>query len=312
MPESPKWPLSFRFRFLYEFLYLPHVPPAPSTSSNIRSGAQTCSPTTTVTLCLLHFYLSHACQSPVNIYREAQIMLFLKQFSPTSCHFELPPPAPCSQHPNPFQQHTNFHTHACFSIISVQLETLTASWKHSQPVRCTARFRIFRPSPTNVYNLSNFGSLRCPKYSSVCRYKRPFSECSRWKVRHIDDLMTLKGCHQWQYSHAVFHETSQYESVKADCCGWIGLQRDRSGSLVMVQEHIHLYIKTSYYALPDVNMPFLKQRTLSQFAHSNYYCRWSLTNSDSRTRTFTTSSNKSYHYTPTRASPITWSILMLS
>jgi hypothetical protein len=118
-------------------------------------------------------------------------------------------------------------------------------------------------------------------------------------------LMTLRGCHQWQYIHAVFHKTSQYESVKADCCGWIGLQRDRSGSLVMVQEHIHLYIKTSYYALPDVNMPFLKQRTLSQFAHSNYYCRWSLTNSGSRTRTFTTSSNKSYHYTPTRASPIT-------
>jgi len=47
----------------------------------------------------------------------------------------------------------------------------------------------------------------------------------------------------------------------------------------MMQEHIHLNTKTSYDALLDVNMPFLKQRTRCQFAHSNYYYRWSLTNS---------------------------------
>jgi hypothetical protein len=94
-------------------------------------------------------------------------------------------------------------------------------------------------------------------------------------------LMMRRGYHQWQYEyiHTVFHANSQCVSVKRVFCGWIGLQRDRPGSLVMMQEHIHLNIKISYYALLYVNMPFLKQRTLSQFAHSNYYCRWSLTSS---------------------------------
>ena len=86
-------------------------------------------------------------------------------------------------------------------------------------------------------------------------------------------LMTRRGCHQWQYIHAVFDATSQYVSVKTDCCVWTGLQGDRQGSLVLIKEHIHLNTKTSYYALVDVNMPFPKQGTLSQFAHSNYYCR---------------------------------------
>ena len=83
---SPKWYLSFRIRFMKEFLYLPHVLHAPSTLSNIWSGLQTCFPTKTVMLCFLP---PHAWQSLVNIYREAQIMLFLVQFSPASCHFEL-------------------------------------------------------------------------------------------------------------------------------------------------------------------------------------------------------------------------------
>lgn len=69
-------------------------------------------------------------------------------------------------------------------------------------------------------------------------------------------LMTRRGCHQWRYIHTVFHATSQYVSVKADFCGWIGLQRDRRGSLVMMQEYIHLNTKTSYYALLDANMLF--------------------------------------------------------
>jgi len=219
---SPKWSLSFRFKFLYEFLYLPHVPYAPSTSSNIRSGVQTCFPTTTVMLCLLHFSPPHACQSPINIYREAQMMLFLMQFSPASCHFALPPSAPCSQLSHPFQQHTNFHTHACFSVISMQLETLTGFWKHSQPVWCTERFRKFRPSPLMF--------ITC---QILVRYVVAFPNihlCADIKDSSVNGasersatLMMRRGCHQWRYIHTVFHATSQYVSVKTDFCGWIGL-----------------------------------------------------------------------------------------
>jgi hypothetical protein len=163
------------------------VPYAPSTSSNIRPEVQTRLPTTTVMPCLLHFSPAHACQSPVNIHREAQIMLFLMQFSPASCHFELPPSTPCSQHTRPFQLHTNFHTHACFSITSVQLETLAGFWKHSQPVWCTERFPTFRPSSLM------FITCHYPKYSRVCRYKRPFIEWSQWKARHVDDAEGLSS-----------------------------------------------------------------------------------------------------------------------
>jgi hypothetical protein len=211
------------------------VPHSPSTSS-IRSGVQTCFPTTTVMLYLLYFLPPHACQSPVNIYREAQIMLFLMQFSPASCHFELPPSAPCSQLSHPFQQHTKFHSYACFSIIPVQLVTLTGFLKYSQPVWCTKRFRTFRPSPLMFITCQTLVRyvVTLPNIHLCADIKDPLVNGTSERSAM---LMTRKGRHQWQHIHTVFHATSQYVSVKTDFCVWIGLQRDRPGFLVMMQEH---------------------------------------------------------------------------
>ena len=156
---------------------------------------------------------------------------------------------------------------------------LTGFWKHPQPVWCAARFRKFRPSSlmfitcqTSVRYVVTFPNIH------VCVQIQKTPSVNAASERSAM-LMMRKDCHQWQYEyiHTVFHANSQCVSVKTVFCGWIGLQRDRPGSLVMMQEHIHLNIKISYYALLYANMPFLKQRTLSQFARSYYYCRWSLT-----------------------------------